>query len=55
MLHIIKRHDSHSRPHDRAWSVVVDGARIAAVGPADRRRPCGRSRMDAEGRILVPG
>jgi N-acetylglucosamine-6-phosphate deacetylase len=37
-------------------SVVVDGARIVAVGPADDTpAPSGARRIDAGGRILVPG
>lgn len=56
MLHIINATIHTPDRMIERGSVVVDGARIVAVGPADKTpAPAGARRMDAEGRVLVPG
>jgi N-acetylglucosamine-6-phosphate deacetylase len=56
MLHIINATIHTPDRMIERGSVVVDGARIVAAGPPDTTpAPAGARRMDAGGRILVPG
>jgi imidazolonepropionase-like amidohydrolase len=48
--------DGRSLPDGRPWSVLVEGERIAAVGPASELKPPeGVESIDARGLTLMPG